>query len=179
LAEKHRDIPKRRVEMKTMTIFFLAAFLFVPVIAGAQDTGVGAIDILKAGIYKADETSQLKANESSLDTVSKLKGIELVKETDTIPAKLGMRFGFWYLVRGTPLGSMTTITQVIIFPPKGLKQPGKERVYQNKIDFQAKIGGFGYIDYSFDYEWEVIPGKWIVQLWCTGKKLAEKTFNIE
>jgi len=165
--------------MRMMTIYFLVVFLFVPVIAGAQGKGAVAIDILRAGIYKAVETSRVKADESSSGFVSKLKGIEMVKETNTIPAKVGIRFGFWYLVRGTPLQSMTTITQVIIFPPKGLKKPGKERVYQSKIDFQAKIGGYGYISYAFDDEWEVVPGKWIVQLWHTGKKLAEKTFNVE
>ena len=40
------------------------------------------------------------------------------------------------------------------------------------------IGGTSYTDYSLDEPWELVPGKWTMQLWQGSRKLAEKSFTV-
>jgi hypothetical protein len=43
---------------------------------------------------------------------------------------------------------------------------------------QPRIGHPRYTGYTFDNDWELVPGKWIVQAIYDSKVLAEKTFDV-
>jgi hypothetical protein len=36
----------------------------------------------------------------------------------------------------------------------------------------------GYIGYTFDSSWEIVPGPWTLQLFLDSKVVIEKTFNV-
>jgi len=44
-------------------------------------------------------------------------------------------------------------------------------------ELQSWIGQT-YTSYSFDEEWELIPGKWKFEVWHKGKKLCEQSFTV-
>jgi hypothetical protein len=44
--------------------------------------------------------------------------------------------------------------------------------------WRSQGSGDGYIGYTFDNEWELVPGQWTIQILVGSKVMAEKTFNI-
>jgi hypothetical protein len=99
--------------------------------------------------------------------------------TTTVPAQIGVHFGFRYRVNGNPPGEKVEIKKVTIFPPAGLKSPKSAQPLQrNEYTFVRSIGETRYTDYSFDSAWELVPGVWTMQLWYGDRKLAEKSFTV-
>ena len=108
-----------------------------------------------------------------------VKKIFLVDETTDIPATLGTRFGIRFVVNGSPSNDIVHITKVVILPKKGLKVPNEEnRIFKYERQMKTKIGLSEFTGYTFDNEWETIPGKWTIQLWYDGTKMAEKGFTV-
>ncbi len=42
-----------------------------------------------------------------------------------------------------------------------------------------RIGAPEYTGFGFDTRWELIPGKWAIQVLYGGRIIAEKTFDVE
>jgi len=48
----------------------------------------------------------------------------------------------------------------------------------DKVPWSYVIGQKQGYTYTFDNEWEAVPGKWSIQIWFRGKKLAERDFEV-
>jgi hypothetical protein len=139
----------------------LAALLLFLVPAGvhAQAPQITRIDVREYGIYTADMTR--------------------TAVTRTIPAQRGVRFGFLFVVIGDPAGAIVPLRTVTIIPSPGLRDPSTQQVRtQNEHDANAHIGNSNFLGYSFDNNWELVPGIWTMQVWHQGRKLAEQTFKV-
>jgi hypothetical protein len=104
--------------------------------------------------------------------------VQLVVETNTIPAKLGTKFGFRYRIVGDPWGAAVPIKVVTLFPPAGAVSPKMGLIHSASFLKTAHIGASNAIAYSADEPWEMVPGVWTIQLWVGSKKFAERTFNM-
>jgi hypothetical protein len=104
--------------------------------------------------------------------------VQLVAETNTIPAKLGTKFGFRYRIVGDSWGAPVTIKVVTLYPPAGAVSPKMGLIHTASLLKTARIGASNAIAYSADEPWEMVPGVWTIQLWVGSKKLAERTFNM-
>ena len=103
--------------------------------------------------------------------------IELVQRTDHIPAIRGTRFGFRFIIKGSSQGQQIKIVRRNLVP--GLRNPKTGNIfYSYEYELAKNIGEETYAGYSFDENWELIPGKWTFQIFYEGRKLAEKTFNV-
>jgi len=99
--------------------------------------------------------------------------------TTTVQAESGIRFGFIYRVVGKPTGQTVQLRMVIIYPPEGVKSPQSSTPLQSaERQIAVRIGAIEFSGYTFDDNWELVPGPWKMQLWLGDRKLAEKEFTV-
>lgn len=160
-----------------MKNLIVIAFLAFATQSLAADTQVTGIEIVNFGIYAADITSTTPENSGIGHNV--VTNQKLAARTATIPAQIGVHFGVECKVLGSPAGAQVTVRRVTRFPSVGLQRPGaKEPTYVSERDVTKLIGNVSYSDYSIDDSWEAIPGKWRLEFWIDGRKLAEQEFTL-
>ena len=150
-----------------------AAYGIIP--ANAQE--VARIDIIEYGIYSADV---LHGEPGSNGVVRNNIGTARHIATATkVPAQIGVHFGFRYRIVGKPDGQAVELRKVVVYPRGGVQPPKSAQPLQTTDRRLVKvIGGTSYTDYSLDEPWELVPGKWTMQLWQGSRKLAEKSFTV-
>ena len=130
--------------------------------------------VTEAGIYttRGSETVSDFASGRSLGTDS----FTLVQSTTNIPARIGTVFGFRYTIRGTPTNWPVLLTMVVEHPPYKNLKTGKT---QTRDEYKVRsYSGQRYTPYRFDYEWELIPGRFKFEVWHGDKKLCEQSFMV-
>ena len=147
----------------------------------SQIPQVEKIKVTDFGIYTAERDSSIKTPNTAsgvthgvdIDTIS------LSETTRTIPARMGIHFGFRYSIIGAPSDADVDLHVVNIFPSPGLVNPATQ-VPRMRDDYvhTGVIGEECYHDYSFDHDWELVPGTWTFQIWYQDRKLAEQSFNV-
>ena len=143
----------------------------------AADAEVTGIEIVNFGIYTVDVTSR-EANPGGV-AHSAVANPKLAVHTTTIPAQLGLSFGFQYKLLGSPAGAKVDIHRVTRFPKVGLRAPGGSAPrYVSERDLSVAIGEVLYMGYGLTESWEVVPGEWSIEIWHNGRKLADRHFTL-
>ncbi len=141
--------------------------------AWAQDLSVAIID---HGIYRAETVrTERLANGFNSNIV---KNICHVATTEAIPARMGVQFGFRYRLDGAPTGGVVTLTRVTRFPQPVKPSGGSVAQSLSDRDVPMRIGTESYIGYGFDHAWELVSGRWAIELWYEKKMLAQQLFQI-
>jgi hypothetical protein len=151
----------------------------IPISAQAQaQTGqVTFIDVPEYGLYTA-EVEHIGTDSSGIAQQG-LGNIVHETTTRTVPARLGVHFGFRYRIVGAPNGAPVEVTKVTTFPPAGVLKPGTaEPTRGDRYSFTRRIGETSYTDYSFDNPWELVPGTWTMTLSVNGEVLASESFTV-
>jgi hypothetical protein len=159
-----------------LSLSLLALVLTAATRAEAQQ--VDAIEIVEWGIYRSDLQGTMPAPGTPTGTENLVANVRLQQATTTIPALVGMEFGLNFKVVGTPPGATVRLKHVVRFPSRGLRNPAGKTFSQSEFHSTAAVGEVTYRGYSFDYEWEVEAGPWIMEIWHEGRKLAEKRFIV-
>src|SRR6476659_3315497 len=136
----------------------------------AQQTTIERIDIVDAGVFRSGKgkVAQTGTPTGNLRIVANW---ELISATTTIQPKIGMEFGFQYLVVGKPQGQTVTLRSVTLHPRPGLRLPGTgNSIMRGESDVTTEIGAIAYRGYRFDQEWELVPGTWTFELWDGQRK---------
>jgi hypothetical protein len=144
----------------------------------AADLFVNAVEVLGYGIIEAHTSQPAMARSRESILVDGVEHIRFVKQTSEIPAQLGTEFGVQYRVNTTPKGSLLKIHTVVVFPEGGLTDD-KGRVYEKSTEsFNITIGEKSFYGFGFDEPWEMVPGKWVIQIWHKQSRLMERSFNV-
>jgi hypothetical protein len=119
------------------------------------------------------------AGVSPTGPVSNRKNFHLVEATKEIPAKRGVEFGVIYTLK-TYLGTGTTPVRVVFtYPEAGLRNPRTGKTsFSNENTFAKKYDAEQMESYTFEEDWELVPGKWLIQVFDRQKKLAECVFKV-
>jgi hypothetical protein len=162
--------------MKRFWFGFLATCLLA---SGSHAQTVERIQFSNAGIYRF-ETERLENAPNSIKGYFRIvKNMQLVERTDRIPAAVGVSLGVNFDIVGQPNGTPVTIRFITRFPPPGLRDPKTGTVHQMSVnDRQFRIGDFSFRSYSFDEEWEIVPGVWSLEFWHEGKMIAAQKFEV-
>ena len=143
--------------------------------AGAQQ--VSRIDVIEYGIYTAEITSTEKMP-NGIER-NNLRNICHVATTTKIPARMGVMFGFRFQVEGTPEGAGAMLMRITRYPTAVQPIASRPPVTYYAHEIVVGIGAVSYIGYGFDYEWELIPGRWVLELWQGRNQLAAQEFMVE
>jgi hypothetical protein len=89
----------------------------------------------------------------------------------------GTSFGILVKFIGEPEGAIVPCTAKLLHPKFTDPESGRASEVEEWPCF-GTIGRDGYIGYTFDNDWELVPGQWTLQLFVGSKKKIEKTFKI-
>jgi hypothetical protein len=161
------------------TVLALLLLTFPAMNASAQMLRVDRIKVAEYGIYTADVDSAVLAPGTPAGARTEVSDVKHAATTRSIPAQTGVRFGFRYILVGSPSGVTLPLHMVTIFPKPGLRaHPGARPQARSEFDKPVTIGTTSYRDYSFEQDWEIVPGVWTFQIWYQGRMLAEQKFTV-
>lgn len=147
-----------------------------------QTLGLQRVEIIEPGIYEAAVSTRTDAPDSAIGTRSYLDTLRKATTlTTTIRPRIGLHFGFRFLIVGEPSGRQVTLALITNFPPPGLRQPNAPQPVQRDGYVQtARLGSESFIGYTFDEAWEMVPGVWRFEIWDQNAnlKLAEQSFTV-
>ena len=103
--------------------------------------------------------------------------IDMLEETNRIPAKRGVNFGFRYQFNTSADVESVSLGVKLLTPP--LYDPLSRRT-TTEINFSqiARVDHVNTIAYGFDYDWELVPGTWVFQIHYQDHVLVEQEFEI-
>jgi hypothetical protein len=153
----------------------LAAFVLLHPLAQALAQDV-SVTIFEHGIYTAEivRTEKLP-NGFNSNIVDKLCH---VMTTGSVPARMGLQFGFRFRVEGAPAGATVELRRVTRFPSP-VKPPGNPVAQpQSEQTLRVRVGSNSYVGYGFDHDWELVHGPWLLEIWQGQRPLARQRFDI-
>jgi Domain of unknown function (DUF3859) len=158
-----------------VSIFLLALFS-----AGAAAQGVQSIEVSDVGIYKAEMTGgAVTAPGTPMGKTNLVNGVELMERTTIVPAALGTSFGFRYKIVGETDGADVNLKFVNHYPEPGLKSPTTGNTYMSgEYVLQRKSGLQHWKGYTFESDWELVPGAWTFEIWVGDRKMATQDFTV-
>jgi hypothetical protein len=137
------------------------------------------IRVLDHGIYKSQLRERIPHPGFTSGGLRIRKDFVLQEQTDTVPAKRGIRFGFRYVIYPADASSTIPVTVQWIFPDPGLINTITGRTdTMNEVTLNAPVREELLIDYGLDYEWECVPGKWIFRLIIDENIAAQRKFIV-
>lgn len=145
----------------------------------AETPQVDRIDIIEAGIYQANVERVEEVKGTINGRLDILSDINIIEITTTIPACVGTLFGIKFNVVGAPKYATVPLTMVLRLPPQGLRDPkAGETYFRSEYVSGGIISDNRYVGYSFDQDWEAVPGTWTFEIWYQDRKLAEQSFTV-
>ena len=165
-----------RIILSLVVLSILVLFL-TNTSAYAQAVQVERIRFTEYGIYTVDRDVQgrdaLGINRAAASNVRHAVTLR------TIPAQIGTTFGFRYKVIGGAHGALVELKQIVIFPPPGLfPSPSSKWIKQDQFVLQTRIGETGYVSYTMEDAFELVPGIWTFEIWQGDRKLATQAFKV-
>jgi Domain of unknown function (DUF3859) len=158
-------------------LLIVLAFCTAPFSAlGAQIDGV---DIINYGIYVADDKNEGRGaeNNAAEQQGNPEKTWKLLQKGDRIPAKITTSFGIEYIIRGAPASEPVEITLRYLHPMISNPKTGKKYTSQ-EVTIAAQVGKKIHEGYTFDHDWELVTGAWVIQVFYDGRKLGEQYFSV-
>jgi hypothetical protein len=167
MVRRHEPSRLARVAFLTYGIFlwfFIGASLWTaPNLPDSESIAVidyGLFEVRNAGAHVSD--------------------VFLSERTDTIPARLGSKFGIRYRLTGHSVGREITVRSVWKFPAPGQWDPVRRQAIDRAVrDETEVVGDTNYIGYHFDSQSEVLRGDWTLEVWCNRRQVFEKRFIVE
>jgi len=103
----------------------------------------------------------------------------VVSETDKIPLKKGMAFGFDFHLEGLPTDRPFHVKYVTTHP-RMVKPDGTVLFQQvSEHDETVPMGdGDGHYWYTMRESFEVVPGEWTLAVWYNDKVLVQRKFVV-
>ncbi|NOZ51964.1 MAG: DUF3859 domain-containing protein [Gammaproteobacteria bacterium] len=135
-------------------------------------------EILEFGYYKKNsEPRRYKNPATATGYVQEGGDVELVQNTDRIPAEKNRLFGFKFRVTG--LDNMLSTQLVLSVTHPKIKRNNGSIATHYSYPILLSINN-GVIEnqtgYSMDHEYEVVEGEWTFELWYYKQKILSQTF---
>lgn len=144
-----------------------------------QSARIDRIDLLEAGLYRAERAGQMETPGSVTGSINRLSRVDFYELTSRVPAQVGIRFGVRFRVIGTPEKALVRLRTIWRLPGAGLREPSSGRVYrESDEDFTTPIGEPRLRGYGFDNDWELVPGDWAIEIWHEQRRLLTHTFTV-
>ncbi len=170
---------------KTLPSLGLAAqaIVLIPVVwfgwFMASTPNITGVPVIEYGVYHATVANQTDTSNDPVPHHNILKDISLAEKRDTLLASLGKTFGVRYVVSGSPEFKPIAIKIKYLYPSPGLLDPAQDTAVLSTAYSQIRlIGDTSYTCFTFDHDWEMVPGSWRIQILDGDALLAEKTFQI-
>jgi hypothetical protein len=104
--------------------------------------------------------------------------LEFTEETDRIPLRIGVLFGYRYWLKFPARFDQVSFKRVLIHPQITLPDGSKVTRSERKVGKRTTHGIVTSIDaYALSEDYELVEGEWIFQIWYEDEILAEQKFT--
>jgi hypothetical protein len=137
------------------------------------------IHLLECGIFrKLASTNDVSEPGSLTGAWHADSKVALIESTTNVPARIGTSFGFRVKFHGITPNEVVPCAAKCLHPK--LTDPSSGRSSEvDQWDTSGSAGQDGYIGYTLDNDWELVPGRWTLQVFQDSQLVLEKTFNVE
>ena len=144
-------------------------------------TALGAditVHIESFGLYRLEGVEHTQRADQTSGSVYTASRKVFLQQTDRVPLTLGTAFGVSFVVEA-PGRSTVRLRSITRYPSPGLTNPKTGTTgLHDEVVITVPVGKPVVDEFLFSYEWELVPGVWVWQLWDGEKKLAEKSFVV-
>lgn len=145
--------------------------------AQAAEPNIEGFELVSAGIYTREVKSTERDAQGVLQHV--VTDVKLVLSTTQIPAKLGVTFGIQYRLLGEPAGVTVTVRRETHYPSPGATPPGASvPLLVSTKEVKRTLNLVATQTYTLEEDWEVLPGKWRLEVWSGDRKLGGQEFTL-
>jgi hypothetical protein len=145
--------------------------------AAAEPSKVRGFAVMETGIYTRDIISSERDSNGVVRNV--ISNPQLVAGTTRIPAKLGVSFGFRFMVSGAPTDAKVTVRKETRYPAPGARPPGSASpLAVSSVSTDVPLNRVRFTGYTLAEPWELVPGKWVISVWFGDRKLGEQQFTV-
>lgn len=114
--------------------------------------------------------------EGDTEPVRTVDGVQVVQQTSRIEARLCRRFGISFIVEGLGANGILDVTIRTRHP--AITRPDGHVSTGVRYPSSVSAGRPGWIGYTFDYAYELMPGTWSFAVLSGGDVLAEQQFEV-
>lgn len=165
--------------MKSMLFAVLGAGFLLAGSAGGQQARIERVVIVEAGLLEARKIDQVATPGTASGTTSVLDSVVFYESSRQVPARLGVQFGVRYRIVGAPDGQEATVRVKWLVPEPGMRNPLTGlAVREDEAAETVIIGTDRLAGYRFGQAWEIVPGKWTLELWSGNRRLAGVAFTV-
>ncbi len=157
------------VVIAAIAIFASAKFLSAANVTGAE--------IVEYGIYEPVSVGSRKEPGVLTGQVKEVPLVKFKERTTIIPAKLGTSFGITVKLIGSPAGEKVNCW-IRWIRPTLTNLETKQSSERSEFPSRRPIGEVTPTGFTFEHPWELVPGRWTVQVFWDWKLVAEKTFTV-
>jgi len=161
--------------MKRMLVL---ALLLCPIPRLVLARTVKEATMLEYGIYAQAKQERIPYPDAPAGYVLKGFTETLTSQTNVIPAKAGIKFGFRYSLKPQGQAEQARIKIVYLFPKMTNPKTGKSFTRHEGHVIYSFGAPATYVIYNLEEEWEAVPGTWTLQIWEDGERLVEKKFEL-
>ncbi len=114
--------------------------------------------------------------EGDTEPVRTVDGVQIVQQTQHIEARLCRRFGISFMLEGLETGSILDVTIQTRHP--AITRPDGRVTTGVRYPSSVSAGRPGWVGYTFDYAYELVPGTWSFAILSGGDVLAKQQFEV-
>ncbi len=160
-------------------VLLLASML--PAGAATADPPPFKVQILEEGVFgKPQGIVNLPAPGTAAGKKGEHDEVRLLVATRRLKAELGATFGFRYKLTGMPRNKEMLLEMRAVHPP--MKGPGGKTSEISVAPIEVFSTDGSYEDdiiYTLAEPFEVLPGRWLLQITYQGKQLMSREFTLE
>lgn len=143
-----------------------------------QRATIDDLQVIEFGTFqKTDERGTVAASGSIQGQAHAVVDAVLVEQTSDIHATRGTSFGLRVSFSGNPSGARVAIRAKCLHPKFTDPATGRSSEVEEWPGIGV-MGRSGYVGYTFDNDWELVPGQWTIEVSVGSTFRVEKTFNV-
>lgn len=159
---------------------WLVSFSLTAMVSCQRADLIDSIGVVEAGIFVLEPTSRSQEDQpGSTGGIVTIAPAQLVQSTRIIPCIKGVAFGCRY--RFTTLGHGSTKTVAIrqvIRHPEFYDPIMKRRSSEAGGVLHQRPGSAFFAGYTLDFDFELVPGFWIMEIWQGDRVLDATVFEL-
>ena len=114
--------------------------------------------------------------EGDTEPVRTVDGVRVVQRTSHIEARLCRRFGIRIALEGMGTDGILGVTVQTRHPP--IARPGGHVSTGSRYPSSVSAARLGWVGFTFDYPYELVPGTWSFAILSGADILAEQQFEV-
>ena len=167
--------------MKQITILFCLIATVSMTFAGPRKgnpADVSSVEIMEPGIYQRKLVKSPEDKSTVAGKVDVVKKGQVITVTDSIPAEIGLSFGFKYIIKSDDKRETKYPVKYRVVYPSAMTNPETDKS-ESEWEFStfSSANKEVYTGFGFSENYELIQGDWVFEV-ISGNHMAKQVFHV-